>query len=105
MTGQNNNNLTARKYSNGRQHTFTLDTGVTQSIIRPDVVEGKCEVLRNVRLRTASEESANIHGEIEVKLTIGKVSVSYVFVVADIVDEVIDGADFVIAYSINLKMG
>ena len=43
---------------NGRQYIFTLDTGATQSIIRQDVVKGKCESLSNVRLHTAIGESA-----------------------------------------------
>ena len=38
-------------------------------------------------------------------MTIGNVSVSHVFTLADIVDEVIIGADFMIANGINLNMG
>ena len=60
-----NNNLTACGYINGRQHTFTIDTGATQSIIRPDVVKEKCEALSNVRLRTVAGESATAHGKTE----------------------------------------
>ena len=51
-------------------HPFTIDTGAMQSIIRLDVVKGKCEALRNVRLRTATGESATVHGKTEVKVTI-----------------------------------
>ena len=38
-------------------------------------------------------------------LTIDKINVSHVFIVADIVDEVIIDADFMIAHGINLNMG
>ena len=41
----------------------------------------------------------------EAKVSIANVSVSYVFIVTDIVDEVIIGADFMLAHSINLNMG
>ena len=65
----------------------------------------KCEVLSNVRLRTATGESAIVHGKTEAKVTIANISVSHVFIVADIMDEVIIGADFMIAHGINLNMG
>ena len=38
-------------------------------------------------------------------MTIANISVSHVFIIADIVDEVIIGADFMIAHGINLTMG
>ena len=38
-------------------------------------------------------------------MTIGNVSVSHVLIVADIVDEVIIGADIVITSGINLNVG
>ena len=102
---QNNNNLTACGYIGGRRHSFTIDTGAKQSIIRPDVMKGKCEALSNVRLRTATGESAIVHGKTEAKVTIANISVSHVFIVADIVDEVIIGADFRIIHGNNLNMG
>ena len=69
-----------------------------RSLIRPDVVKGKCEALSNVRLRTATGESATVHGKTEVKVRISNFSVSHVFIVADIVDEVVIGADFMTAH-------
>ena len=71
---QNNNNLTACGYINSRQHTLTIDTGATQSIIRSDVVKGKCEALSNVRLWTATGESATVPGKTEVKVMIEAMS-------------------------------
>ena len=38
-------------------------------------------------------------------MTIANISVSPVFIVADIVNEVIIGADFMIAHGVNLNMG
>ena len=87
--------LTACGYINDRQHT-----GATQSIIPPDVVKA----LSNVRLRIATGESATVHGKTDANLTIGNISVRHVFIIADIVREVITGADFMIAHGINLKM-
>ena len=84
-------------YINGRQYTFTIDIGATQSITSSDVAKGKCEVLSNVRLQTAAGESATVH-ETEAKVTIANISVSHIFIVADIVDEVIIAADFMIAH-------
>ena len=66
---QNNNNLTSCGYLNGRQHTFTIGTSATQSIIRPDVVKGKCGALSYIILRTATGEFT-IHGKIEAKVTV-----------------------------------
>ena len=58
-----------------------------------------------MRLRTATGESATVDGETEMKVKIGNVRVSHVFIVADIVDEVVIAVDFMIAYSMNLNMG
>ena len=69
-----------------------LHTGATESIIRPDVVRGKCEVLSDVRLRAATGESATVHGKTEV---------NNVFVIVDVV---IMGADFMTVQGINLNM-
>ena len=80
---QTNDNLTAFAYLNGRRHTFTIDAGATQSVIRPDVVKVKCEVLHNVILRTAMNECAIVHEKTETKVTIASISLSHVFIIAD----------------------
>ena len=74
-------------------------------LLQQDVVKGKCEALSYVWLQTVTEESATVHTKTEVKLTLANISVSDVFTVADIVDEVIIGADFTIAQDTNLSMG
>lgn len=100
-----NSNLTACGYINGRKHILTIDTGASQSIIRPDIIKGTVEPLTNIKLRTATGEPATVYGKIKVELTIGNMSINHVFIVADIVDEVIIGADFMISHGINLNMG
>ena len=54
-----------------------------------DVPKWKCEVLNNGRLL----ESATVHGKTEAKVTIANISVSHVFIVADIVDDIFIDAD------------
>ena len=52
-----------------------------------------------MRLRTGTGEKT------EVKVRIDNVSVSHVFIITEIVVEVIIGTDFMLAHDINLKMG
>ena len=49
-------------------------------------------------------KSPIIHGKTEAKVTIANISITHVFIVADIVDDLIFGADFMIAHGINLNM-
>ncbi|XP_037813635.1 uncharacterized protein LOC119604837 [Lucilia sericata] len=102
---QKNSNLTAGGYINGRKHIFTIDTGASQSIIRPDLVKKTIEPLCGVRLRTATGEPATVYGKVNAKVNIANISVDHLFIVADIVDEVIIGADFMIMHGIKLHLG
>ncbi|KAI8116196.1 hypothetical protein CVS40_11681 [Lucilia cuprina] len=88
---QKNSNLTASGYINGQRKIFTVDTGVSQSIIRP---------LYGVSLRTATGEAATVHGKVNAKVTITNLNI-----VADIMDQVILGADFMIKHGIKLLIG
>ncbi|XP_058977365.1 uncharacterized protein LOC131802038 [Musca domestica] len=101
---QESHNLTTTGYINGDKRVLTLDTGASKSIVRSDLVKGKITQLNGVRLRTATGEPAAVHGKITLRLTIANKSENYEFIVADIVDEVIIGADFMIAFGINLDM-
>ena len=58
-----------------------------------------------MRLRTATGESVTVLGKAKLRVRIGNVTVSHVFTVADIVDEVVIGADFMIVYGINFNVG
>ena len=99
------NNKRANYQPSSQEYPLTIDTGATQSIIRPDVVRAKCEAISNIRLRTATGETATIYGETKAKVTITNISVSYLFIVDDIASKVIIGVDFMIDHAINLNMG
>ncbi|XP_073837086.1 uncharacterized protein [Musca autumnalis] len=101
---QENHNLTVKGFVNGVLRTLTLDTGATKSIIRPDLVKGKVLPLNGVKLRTATGETTTVHGKAYRRLSMGRKSVNFDFIVADIVDEVILGVDFMIAFDINLDI-
>ncbi|XP_073847838.1 uncharacterized protein [Musca autumnalis] len=101
---QENHNLTVKGFVNGVLRTLTLDTGATKSIIRPDLVKGKVLPLNGVKLRTATGETTTVHGKAYQRLSMGRKSVNFDFIVADIVDEVILGVDFMIAFDINLDI-
>ncbi|XP_073833346.1 uncharacterized protein [Musca autumnalis] len=101
---QKNHNLTVKGFVNGVLRTLTLDTGATKSIIRPDLVKGKVLPLNGVKLRTATGEKTPVHGKAYQRLSMGRKSVNFDFIVADIVDEVILGVDFMIAFDINLDI-
>ena len=62
------------------------------------------ETARTISKPPVNKESATVHGKTEAKVTIANISVSHVFIVADIVDEVIIAADLMIAHGINLNM-
>ncbi|XP_073815088.1 uncharacterized protein [Musca autumnalis] len=101
---QENHNLTTTGYINGGKRTLTIDTGASKSIIRADLTKGRITPLNGVRLRTATGEPAAVYGKITLKLTIANKSASYEFIVADIVDKVIIGADFMIDFGVTLDM-
>lgn len=41
------------------QHVLTTNAGASQSIVKPNIGKGNVQSLQNVRLRTATEESAS----------------------------------------------
>lgn len=63
------------------------------------------ETLLGIQLRTATGQEAQVRGTFEAIITIGLSSFSHVFLVADIMDEIILGLDFMIRnnFTINLK--
>lgn len=71
-----------------------LDTGATKTIIRPDKLDKFKQVLPTKwKLRTATGDLAVIHGEVDVNLTIGNITIRHRTLVADIQDELILGMD------------
>ena len=71
---------------------------------QPVIVRGKCEVLSRTKLRRATGESAIVHGKTDAKVDIANICVSHAFIVADVVNEVIIGAGFMITQGINFNM-
>uniref|UniRef100_A0A1I8Q3Y0 Peptidase A2 domain-containing protein n=1 Tax=Stomoxys calcitrans TaxID=35570 RepID=A0A1I8Q3Y0_STOCA len=93
---QENTNIIAAGYINGDRRILTLDTGASKSLNGEDLVKGRISLLNGVRLRTATGESETVKGKVVLKLIIAGISVKYEFIVADNVDEVIIGADFIV---------
>ncbi|KAJ8953510.1 hypothetical protein NQ318_023633, partial [Aromia moschata] len=73
---------------------WNCDTGVTRTIIRPDIVGTAARITpTSWRLRTATGDPATIRGETNVTIVIGNVSFEHRALVAEIEDELILGMD------------
>ena len=88
----------------GRKCVITLDTRAARTIVRPDIVSGPIESANGLKLHTATGESAAIKGK-KVKIRIGKTHYYHEVLVADIVDEVILGMDFMRANDFMVDVG
>lgn len=82
---------------------LTLDTGASHSIIKSSLVP-KVEPLRGIKLRTATGEDAQVRGKTRKQLIIGNTKFEHNFIVADIVDDVIIGVDFMIQHGLTLDL-
>ena len=101
---KNTDSITVIGEINGKEHILILDTGASHSIIRRDLVVEPTTPLKGVTLRTATGEQGKIKGTIEREVTIGPISLKHRFVVADIVEEIIIGLDFMIAHGFVLDL-
>ena len=81
-----------------------MDTGASHSIIRSDLVEKEVRPLAGAKLRTATGEDTLVLGKVTCEIVIGKAAVLHNFIVADIVDEVIIGVDFLANQGIKIDM-
>uniref|UniRef100_A0A1B0GB86 Retrotransposon gag domain-containing protein n=1 Tax=Glossina morsitans morsitans TaxID=37546 RepID=A0A1B0GB86_GLOMM len=88
----------------GCNYIVTLDTGASHSIINSTIVKEKFDPLGGVRFRTATGEEAAIKGKIMRNISISNVSMKHEFLVADIMDEVILGMDFMAKHGFVLDM-
>lgn len=91
-------------YVNNRKFIFTIDTGASHSIIKSSLIKQQLESANGMKLRTATGQEAAIRGQSTLKVTIGDSTVDHKFIVADIVDDVIIGVDFMTAQSIAIDM-
>lgn len=80
-----------------------MDTGATRTIIKPTTINKRQRLLSTkLRLRTATGESANIHGEVQVEFGIGTETFTHTVIVADIEEDVILGMDVMNAHGFQL---
>ncbi|MGC8821243.1 MAG: reverse transcriptase domain-containing protein, partial [Fervidobacterium sp.] len=101
---RNTNNLTVSATVNTVQYTLTIDTGASHSIIRSDMVSDNVVPLSGVRLRTATGENAAVVGTVNLRVCIGNSVFDHEFIVANIIDEIIIGMDFMASHGIVLDM-
>ena len=98
------NNLTITGLVAGKLQVLIIDTGASHSIIRKDLVRHGIKPVLGAKLRTATGQQAPICGNIILSVDIGNVAVDHEFLVAEIVDEIIIGMDFMIAHGLTLDM-
>ncbi|XP_067637433.1 uncharacterized abhydrolase domain-containing protein DDB_G0269086-like [Eurosta solidaginis] len=102
--GRKSSSLTVRGNVDGKERVLTVDTGASHSLIRSDLVYKRVKSLTGARLRTVTGEYNQVQGEVICEVLIGKVMVLHKFVVAEIVDEVILGVDFLVDHDIKIDM-
>ncbi|XP_067637321.1 uncharacterized protein [Eurosta solidaginis] len=104
QTGRKSSSLTVKGNVDGKERVLTVDTGASHSLIRSDLVNRKVKSLHGARLRAITGEYNQVQGEVVCEVLIGEVMVLHKFVVAEIVDEVILGVDFLVDYDIRIDM-
>ncbi|XP_067639750.1 uncharacterized protein [Eurosta solidaginis] len=102
--GRKSSSLTVRGNVDGKERVLTVDTGASHSLIRSDLVNRRVKPLPGAKLRTVTGEYNQVQGEVICEVLIGKVMVLQKFVVAEIVDEVILGVDFLVDHDIKIDM-
>jgi len=99
------NNLTISGSIGQSQRVFTIDTGASHSIIRRDLVShDDVTPLPGVKLRTATGQDAAVAGKVVLGVGIGNSVINHEFIVANIVDEIIIGMDFMVTHGFILDM-
>jgi hypothetical protein len=69
---------------NGKSRTMLVDTGATRTIVRSDNIEEKTLTTTAWRLRTTTGTGVNVHGEIDVKITMRSTVLYHRVLVAEI---------------------
>ncbi|XP_067639050.1 uncharacterized protein [Eurosta solidaginis] len=102
--GRKSSSLTVRGNVDGKERVLTVDTGASHSLIRSDLVNRRVKPLPGAKLRTVTGEYNQVQEDVICEVLIGKVMVLHKFVVAEIVDEVILGVDFLVDHDIKIDM-
>uniref|UniRef100_A0A1B0A797 Uncharacterized protein n=1 Tax=Glossina pallidipes TaxID=7398 RepID=A0A1B0A797_GLOPL len=79
-------------------------TGASHSIINSTIVKEKFDPLVGAWFRTATGDEAAVKGNKTRNISISDVSMKHEFLVADIMDEVILGMDFMAKHGFGLDM-
>ncbi|KAL9881805.1 uncharacterized protein ACN427_009937 isoform 1-T5 [Glossina fuscipes fuscipes] len=93
-----------RNFCESASEISNKHTGVSHSNINSTIVKEKFDPLVGARFRTATGEEAAIKGKIMRNISTSDVSMKHEFLVADIMDEVILGMDFMAKQSFVLDM-
>ncbi|KAL3286660.1 hypothetical protein HHI36_001159 [Cryptolaemus montrouzieri] len=86
------NSIFVKGFIDDNVKSLLLDTGATKTINRPGIVNKPIRPTK-WRLRTATGDSARIHEEVIIGITIGNTNISHVMLVADIEGVLILGMD------------
>ena len=82
----------------GKPTSFTIDTGATVSIMRPDLVSNRQPLNSSCTIQTVTGSPVKVVGKLYVRVRLGLLEFNHQMLVADIVDEVILGTDIMNAY-------
>src|SRR5436190_9379790 len=85
-----------------------IDTGVTRTIIRPDIVKKNKRLAPSKwQLRTATGDTEKTHGEADINITLENICLKHRVLVANIEDEFILGIDLMNkeGFELNFKNG
>ena len=85
-------------FAEGKQTSFTVDTGATVSIVRPDLISNRRPQISSCTIQTVTGKPVNVLGKTDVRVRLGLLQFSHQMLVANIVDEVILGTDIMNAY-------
>uniref|UniRef100_A0A1A9ZDT0 Peptidase A2 domain-containing protein n=1 Tax=Glossina pallidipes TaxID=7398 RepID=A0A1A9ZDT0_GLOPL len=101
---RSNSSLTIDGKIQGCNYIITLDTGASHSVINSAIVKETFDPLIGAWFRTATGEESVIKAKIMRNISISVVSMKHAFLVADIMDEVTLGMDFIAKHGFVLDM-
>ncbi len=90
---------------NGKNCIITLDTGANRTIVRKDLICGGVTPANGLKLQTATGDRTSIKGKKIVNIRIGRTIFQHEVLIADIMDEVILGMDFMRANGFVVDVG